>query len=377
MKILSVVGARPNFIKIAPLYRAFLTCPSIKLKIVHTGQHYDSRLSDVFFDQLNLPQPDHYLGVVAGTPTQQTADIMRKFELVLMTEQPDWVLVIGDVTSTLACALAAAQMSVRVAHVEAGLRSGDRQMPEELNRTLIDSLADLLFVTEQAGLDNLKQEGVATEKIHFVGNVMIDSLVQYRQQATQLNRVGELGLAPSEYVLMTMHRPANVDTETGLLRVLEIAGTIAPLKPIVFPIHPRTRANLLKFGLLDQLAALSNVQLIEPQGYLGFLNLLDHAAIVITDSGGIQEETTYLNVPCLTFRNSTERPVTVELGSNQLITDLNPKTIRQNVLEILSGRAKTGQTPPLWDGKTAERIAKIFLNTEITTKTSMYSINSP
>ncbi len=360
MKILNIVGARPNFMKVAPLHRAFQQQPGMISKIVHTGQHYDARMSDVFFNQLELPQPDYYLGVVAGSHTQQTADIMLKFEPILQAEQPDLVLVVGDVTSTIACALVAVRMGVKVAHVEAGLRSGDRTMPEEINRILTDSIADLLFVTEQSGLDNLKQEGVPDERIHFVGNGMIDSLVHYRQKASTLNTVGTMGLIPGSYVLMTMHRPANVDTEAGLQSILQIISDTAQHKTVLFPIHPRTLNNMSKFGLRAQLEAIPNVRLLEPQGYLEFLNLMEHAAIVITDSGGIQEETTYLQVPCLTFRDSTERPITVTLGTNQLLADLNPSTVRQKVQEILNGRTKNGQIPPLWDGHAAERIAQVL-----------------
>lgn len=363
MKILNIVGARPNFMKVAPLHRAFRAYPAIDSKIVHTGQHYDARMSDVFFNQLDLPQPDYYLGVAGGTHTQQTAEIMLKFEEVMTRERPDWVLVVGDVTSTLACALVAVRMGVRVAHVEAGLRSGDRSMPEEINRILTDNLSDLLFVTEQAGLDNLRREGIADAKIRFVGNVMIDSLVHYRQKASELNTVGALGLTPGGYVLMTMHRPANVDAEAGLTSIVQIVADTGPHKTVLFPLHPRTRANLVRFGLMDRLTAIPNVQLLEPQGYLEFLNLMEHAAIVITDSGGIQEETTYLQVPCLTFRDSTERPVTVELGTNQLLVDLNAETVRHHVAAILNGRAKAGVVPPRWDGEAAGRVASILEET--------------
>lgn len=360
MKILSVVGARPNFMKVAPLHRAFLKVPGIQSKIVHTGQHYDARLSAVFIQQLDLPEPAYYLNVGAGMPDQQMADIRQKFEVVLVAEQPDWVLVVGDVTSTLACAQVAAKMGVRVAHVEAGLRSGDEQMPEEINRIQTDAIADLLFVTEQAGLDNLRREGIADERVHFVGNVMIDSLVQYRQKATALNTLSTLGLVPRNYVLVTMHRPANVDTQTGLQNVLKLVENTALHKTVVFPLHPRTRASLTRLGLMPRLVSIPNVQVLEPQGYLEFLNLMEHATVVLTDSGGIQEETTFLNVPCLTFRDTTERPVTVTLGTNQLLADLDPETAHQKLLEILNGRTKTGQIPPLWDGQTAGRIAKIM-----------------
>lgn len=364
MKILSVIGTRPNVMKVAPLHRAFQQHPTIVSTLVHTGQHADTRMSEVFFEQLELPPPDYYLGAASGTQTQQMADIMLKIEPVIGLEKPDWVLVVGDVTSTLACALVAVKMGVRVAHVEAGLRSGDRRMPEEINRILTDALADQLFVTEQAGLDNLKHEGIASEKIHFVGNVMIDSLIHYRPQATALNAVGRLGLAPRSYVLITMHRPANVDAEAGLTRMLQLVEETARERTVLFPLHPRTLARLKTVGLLDRLRAMPGVHLLEPQGYLEFLNLMDQAAIVITDSGGIQEETTYLQVPCLTFRDSTERPVTVDLGTNQLLADLNPETVRQKVAEILAGHAKPGTIPPLWDGRAAHRIATALLHAD-------------
>ena len=349
--------------KVAPLHRAFQKRPDVESKIVHTGQHYDACMSDVFFDQFNLPPPDYCLNAAVGTQTQQTADIMLKFETVLTAERPDWVLVVGDVTSTLACALVAVRMGIRVAHVEAGLRSSDRRMPEEINRILTDDLSDLLFVTEQAGLNNLRREGVAPEKIHFVGNVLIDSLVQYRRKAADLNTVGALGLAPGQYVLLTIHRPANVDNEVNLQTIVQIVENTALQRTVVFPVHPRTRANLTHFGLMDRLTTIPNVCILEPQGYLEFLNLMEHAAIVITDSGGIQEETTYLQVPCLTFRDSTERPVTVDLGTNQLLADLNPETVRQKVVAIVSGQARSGVIPPLWDGQTAGRIAEIITKT--------------
>lgn len=360
MKILSVVGTRPNFMKVAPLHRAFMNQPGIQSKLVHTGQHYDPQLSDVFIRQLDLPLPDHYLAAVGGTIPQLTADIIRKFDAVIRAERPDWVLVVGDVTSTLACALTAVQLGIRVAHVEAGLRSGDRQMPEEINRILVDSMADLLFVTEQAAQDNLLREGISAEKIHAVGNVMIDSLVQQLDSANELNTVGQLGMNPKQYILLTMHRPVNVDTASGLNRLIQLIEVAASHRMVVFPLHPRTRARLEKFGLMSDLLSLDNVRMIAPQGYLEFLNLMQHAAMVMTDSGGIQEETTYLNVPCLTMRTSTERPVTIELGTNQLLTDLTPAAVSRNIADVLNRPTRPAQIPPLWDGKAAMRIAKIF-----------------
>jgi UDP-N-acetylglucosamine 2-epimerase (non-hydrolysing) len=362
MKILSVVGARPNFMKVAPLHRAFLTYPAIESKLVHTGQHYDAAMSDVFFTQLELPQPDYYLNIGHGTSTRQTAIILQKFERIVQMEQPDWVLVVGDVTSTVACALAAAQAGVRVAHVEAGLRSGDGRMPEERNRRLTDALSDLLFVTEPAGVANLQREGIAAEKIHLVGNVLIDSLMQHRSLAATRNVVGELGITPNHYILLTMHRPHNVDAEVGLAKIVQIVVNASAYMRVVFPLHPRTKTNLLHFRLMAQLSTLPNVILLEPQGYLEFLNLMEQAAMVITDSGGVQEETTYLQVPCLTFRTSTERPITIDVGTNQLIADLNPETVIQKMKEVVSGHQKIGQLPFLWDGQAAGRIAEIMVN---------------
>jgi UDP-N-acetylglucosamine 2-epimerase (non-hydrolysing) len=321
-------------------------------------------MSAVFFQQLDLPEPDYCLGVNSDTPTQQTAEIMQRFEPILTDEQPDWVVVIGDVTSTLACALVANRLGIRVAHVEAGLRSGDRTMAEEINRILTDALADCLFVTEQAGLDNLEREGIDPANVYFVGNVMIDSLVRYRSKADQVNIVRTFALQPRSYILMTMHRPSNVDTQMGLWRVLQLVDYAAQYRTVVLPLHPRTRANLDKLGLLLRLETMPNVLLLEPQGYLEFLNLMEHAAVVITDSGGIQEETTYLRVPCLTFRESTERPVTIELGTNQLVPDLDPETARLKLVELLTGWVKPSQLPPLWDGQTADRIVDVLLTVD-------------
>jgi UDP-N-acetylglucosamine 2-epimerase (non-hydrolysing) len=347
--------------KVAPLHRAFLHYPFLQSKIVHTGQHYDNRMSDVFFNQLGLPAPDYFLGIGGGSHSQQTARIMLAFEPILRQERPDVVLVVGDVTSTLACALVAVKEHVPLVHVEAGLRSGDRSMPEEINRILTDRISDYLFVTEQAGLDNLAAENVPDGKVYFVGNVMIDSLVHYQQQAREMSLLAELGVQAGTYALMTMHRPANVDQEEGLRSIVQIVKDTARLRTVLFPIHPRTRANMEKHGLLAELEAVPNLHLLEPQGYLEFLHLMQHASLIITDSGGIQEETTFLQVPCLTFRDSTERPVTVELGTNYLLRDLDPQTVRRHVAAILDGKAKQGAIPPLWDGKAAGRIASILV----------------
>jgi UDP-N-acetylglucosamine 2-epimerase (non-hydrolysing) len=361
LKILSVVGARPNFMKIAPLHRAFLACPEIEHRIVHTGQHYDARMSAVFFEQLELPVPDHYLGVQAGTLTEQTAQIMTAFEKVLQLERPDWVLVVGDVTSTFACALTAVRMNIPVAHVEAGLRSGDRNMPEEINRILTDAIASLLFVTESSALEHLQREGISTEKIVMAGNCMIDSLVFYQKKAAELSILPSLMLSPKNYALVTLHRPSNVDTREGLETVLEMLTDCAKKIPVVFPVHPRTRRNLETFGLKKRIEQISGLQIIDPQGYLEFLHLLEQARFVLTDSGGVQEESTFLQVPCLTFRSSTERPVTVSLGTNELMAELLPKKVAEKVDDILNGRWKKGQIPPLWDGQAAQRIAREFV----------------
>ena len=355
MKILNIVGARPNFMKVAPLHRAFSKHQNITSKIVHTGQHFDAKMSDVFFEQLELPKPHYFLGISGGSHTEVTARTMIEFEKIVKQEKPDVVLVVGDVNATLACALVAVKEHIPLVHVEAGLRSGDRKMPEEINRILVDSIADHLFITEQDGLDNLKKEGVDAQKVHFVGNVMIDSLVYYKEKASRLNIAGQMKIE-RDYILVTMHRPANVDTKEGLESILEIIENASRHLSIVFPIHPRTRNNMECFGLTERLNDIPNVFITEPQGYLEFLNLMDNAKIIVTDSGGIQEETTFLKIPCLTFRNSTERPITVTMGTNQLLSDLNPVTAYQKIKDVLDGNFKKGQIPPLWDGHAAERI---------------------
>ena len=361
IKILSVVGARPNFMKVAPLHRAFTASGRIESRIVHTGQHYDARMSDIFFNQLGLPEPHHYLGVGGGSHTHQKANVMLKFEAVLREEAPDLVLVVGDVNATTATTLVAVKEGIPVAHVEAGLRSGDRSMPEEVNRVVTDAICQYHFVTEHSGLVNLARENATSRGIHFVGNVMIDSLVHFRKQAAAGDTLARLGLAPKSYLLTTMHRPHNVDGPAGLAAITDILRRSAERLPVVFPMHPRTRNNLEKHGLLAAVEAIDNLHLLEPQGYLQFLQLMDNARLIVTDSGGIQEETTYLQVPCLTFRDTTERPITVELGTNILMDDLDPDSVMAAVGDILEGRAKRGVVPPLWDGRAAERIRDILL----------------
>jgi UDP-N-acetylglucosamine 2-epimerase (non-hydrolysing) len=361
IKILNIVGARPNFMKISPLHRAFNNRKEINSKILHTGQHYDEKMSDIFFNQLELPKPDFYLGIGGGSHTYQKAHVMLKFEEILKEEKPDLVLVVGDVNATAACSIVAVKMGIPVAHVEAGLRSGDRRMPEEINRIITDAISNYLFITEQSGIDNLKKEGVPDEKVFFVGNVMIDSLIYYREKASKLNLLDSLNLAVKDYILMTMHRPANVDNVESLKDILQIIQSATQQKKVVFPIHPRTSNNFKKYGLFGDLENIPNLILLEPQGYLQFLHLMDNACLIITDSGGIQEETTYLQVPCLTFRDSTERPVTVDLGTNLLLADLDPQTVKIKMEEILDGKTKKGIIPPLWDGKAAERIADTLI----------------
>ncbi len=357
-KVISVVGARPNFMKIAPIHKAFLKYSNtINHLICHTGQHYDKKMSKVFFDDLELPKPDFYLGVGGGTHAEQTGKIMIEFEKILLAENPDLVLVVGDVNSTIACTLAAAKLHIKTAHVESGLRSFDRDMPEEINRLLTDSISDFLFVTEQSGLDNLIKEGVSKDKIFFTGNVMIDSLINYLPKADKSNILRELQVTDSPFVLITLHRPSNVDEKDQLIKLFDFINRIAIQRKVVFPIHPRTLKNLKEFNILDSLSA--NIILTEPIGYIDFLCCTKNAELILTDSGGIQEESTYLGVQCITLRKTTERPVTVDVGTNQLLgLDLNKIEIAAN--EILSGKIKKGQIPNLWDGKAAERITAII-----------------
>lgn len=360
MKVINVVGARPNFMKIAPLHRALQQDGAFESMIVHTGQHYDEQMSDVFFRQLELPEPDRYLGVGSGTHAQQTARVMTAFESVVEEEAPDLVIVVGDVNSTLACSLVAVKQHVPVAHVEAGLRSGDRRMPEEINRIVTDSISDLLFVTEESAIDNLQREGIGEEKIVFVGNVMIDALVQFQEKAAETTILEDLDLPVGEYVLMTMHRPSNVDHKAGIEEILRMIRRID--RPVVFPIHPRTQQRFEAFDLADALTAVDHLILQEPLGYLEFLQLMRHAAAVITDSGGIQEETTYLQVPCLTLRPSTERPVTVTQGTNTLLP-LDATAVTEALQRRIDGSQGAAQRPPRWDGKAAERIVDILRET--------------
>jgi UDP-N-acetylglucosamine 2-epimerase (non-hydrolysing) len=337
--------------KAAPVVRA-LRERGVKQTLVHTGQHYDANMSDVFFQQLGMPEPDVNMGVGSGSHAKQTAEVMARFEPVVLERKPDVVLVYGDVNSTVAAVLVCAKLLVSVGHVEAGLRSFDRTMPEEINRLVTDQLADFLFTPSEDGDINLRHEGVSTEKIHRVGNVMIDSLVRLLPAAMQCNRNG----LPARYALVTLHRPANVDDSRVLKRILESLLDINRDLDIVFPVHPRTRQRIAEFGI-----DVRHLHLLEPIPYIEFLALQSRATVVITDSGGIQEETTYLKVPCITMRDNTERPITLTMGTNVLVgRDIGK--LRTELSKVLDGRAKTGAIPPLWDGRAGERIADILLN---------------
>ncbi len=362
LKIISVVGARPNFMKIAPVHRAFLKHKGIVDHLIcHTGQHYDERMSKIFFTDLKLPEPDFYLGAGSGSHAEQTARIMIEFEKIVVAEQPDLVIVAGDVNSTIACSLVAVKLGVKVAHIEAGLRSFDRTMPEEINRILTDSISDYLFVTEESGLTNLEKEGVSKEKIFFTGNVMIDSLSYFLPEADKSGILKEYSLAKEQYCLVTLHRPSNVDSSEFLVTLFEVLNGIAEKVKVIFPVHPRTMKNIEAAGLKEKLS--TDVILTEPIGYIDFLALTKNAGLIVTDSGGIQEESTYLGVQCITVRENTERPITVKLGTNQLIgTDL--QKVKAAALEIIGGRKKEGTIPPLWDGHSAERIVDILLGIE-------------
>jgi UDP-N-acetylglucosamine 2-epimerase (non-hydrolysing) len=350
VQVFHIVGARPNFMKVAPVMNALKTRKHVVQTLVHTGQHYDANMSDVFFEQLGIPAPDVNLAVGSGTHARQTSEIMTRFEPVLLERRPDLVLVYGDVNSTVATALVCAKLGVRVGHVEAGLRSFDRTMPEEINRLVTDQLADLLFTPSEDGDVNLQKEGIAAEKIFRVGNVMIDSLVKLLPAAQLQNRNG----LPGRYALVTLHRPANVDDSIILKRILQSLLEVSHDLSVIFPAHPRTRKRIADFGLhADQL------QILDPLSYLEFLAMQSRATVVITDSGGIQEETTYLGVPCLTLRENTERPITVSLGTNVLV-GRDPEKLRSELARILAGHAKKGTIPPLWDGHAGARIAALL-----------------
>lgn len=360
MKVLCVVGARPNFMKIAPIMRALGRRPGVSTVLVHTGQHYDVRMNATFFEQLGLPAPDISLEVGSGTHAVQTAEIMRRFEPELEAQAPDAVLVVGDVNSTIACALVAVKCGVPVVHVEAGLRSRDRRMPEEINRLLTDQISDRLYVTERSATDNLAAEGIDSSRVVFAGNVMIDSLVAGRAHevapAETFVAAGQPGFAPDgRYALLTLHRPSNVDDAEVLSRLLDAIVSIATDLPVVFPMHPRTRSRIEASGRLDLFDA-PGLLVLPPLGYFEMLGLMAGATLVMTDSGGVQEETTALGIPCLTLRENTERPITVDEGTNTLV-GTSVQALRLGVDRILAGQGKRGRRPEGWDGHAAERIA--------------------
>jgi len=353
MKIVNICGARPNFMKISPLMRAYQQYSSIEPMLVHTGQHYDTNMSDLFFRQLGIPEPDINLEVGSGSHAVQTAEVMKRFEQVVLEHKPDWIVVVGDVNSTIACALVGKKLDVSVAHVEAGLRSFDRQMPEEINRVLTDAISDLLFVSEPSGLENLKNEGVPDERVHFVGNVMIDTLQANLAKAEQSTVLADMGLEEGRFNVVTLHRPSNVDEAGSLGRIADALDVIQADLPTVFPMHPRTVYNIKRMGL----------RIVEPLGYLDFLKLMGKAAVVLTDSGGIQEETTILGVSCLTLRENTERPVTLTSGTNTLVGG-DPKRIIEAYQQCRLGSQNGSAVPEKWDGRAAERIAKAMVTAD-------------
>jgi len=344
--------------KVAPVLNALSKSTNARIDsiLVHTGQHYDYEMSQVFFQELELPKPDIYLGVGSGTHAEQTGKVLIEIEKTLLQEKPDLVLVVGDVNSTLAASIAAAKLNIPVAHVEAGLRSFDRTMPEEINRLLTDAISSYLFTHSPEADENLKKEGVEAGKIHFVGNVMVDSLMQYREKAANRNTVQQLGLERNGYALLTLHRPANVDEKDVLEKILDALRRISERIPVIFPAHPRTQKRIKEFDMNFQ-----SVMVTSPLGYLDFMNLEMNAKLVMTDSGGIQEETTVLNIPCLTLRENTERPVTVTKGTN-IIVGTGTKDIIDSTFKILDGSIKSGSIPDMWDGKAADRIVNIIIN---------------
>ena len=361
MKIVNVVGARPNFMKIAPLVAEYRKHPEIEPLLIHTGQHYDEKMSDLFFRQLDIPEPDINLEIGSAGHAVQTAEIMKAFEHIVLEDKPDAVLVVGDVNSTIACGLVAVKLGVRLIHVEAGLRSGDRTMPEEINRILTDSISDLLFCTEKNGVDNLIHEGIPGEKIFLVGNVMIDTLLRNKTKAEDSNVLNQLDLNGNDFAVLTLHRPSNVDDAAVFGRILDALEIIQGDMPVIFPVHPRTRRNLYSTSLGKRAGAMAGLRLLDPVGYLDFLKLVSSAKIVLTDSGGIQEETTVLRIPCLTLRENTERPVTVEMGSNRVVGTDTSKII-EAYKQVKDGDRSETQPPPLWDGHAAERIVRILLD---------------
>ncbi|MCH2235070.1 MAG: UDP-N-acetylglucosamine 2-epimerase (non-hydrolyzing) [Crocinitomicaceae bacterium] len=362
-KILVVVGTRPNFIKITQfrrLHEAY--ADQIEMKILHTGQHYDNKMSKIFFEQFNMA-PDFMLDLESKSPASQMGEIMMKLEEICKEYTPDLIMVPGDVNSTFATALAANKMNIKFAHIESGLRSFDREMPEEINRILTDEIADILLVTEQSGLDNLKNEGVSDDRIAYVGNTMIDTIVAFQDKINACSILSDLALEPKKFILMTMHRPSNVDDLEGLKKLISLIKGLGRDFKVVFPIHPRTVKKSKEYGIYDELISLGNLIISEPMDYCSFQRLTKESFMVITDSGGIQEETTFYQVPCLTVRENTERPSTITIGTNQLM-GFDTELILEKVEEAKAGNAKRGEIPPLWDGKATDRIFE-FIVTEL------------
>jgi UDP-N-acetylglucosamine 2-epimerase (non-hydrolysing) len=352
--ITCVVGARPNFIKIAAILREFGRRPEINPFLIHTGQHFSPEMSATFFEDLDIPQPDLNLEIGPGSPTVQTAEMMKGLEAALMNQRPDLVLVVGDVNSTLAAALVAPKLGVPLAHVEAGLRSFDRSMPEELNRVLTDAVSDYLFVSEPSGLGNLRREGVPDSKVFFTGNVMIDTLLRFRDRAMQSDILDRMGVEPGKYALVTLHRPGNVDDPERLSALTQMLMRLSTHLPVVFPVHPRTRQKLPPIE-----KPMPHLKLVPPAGYLDFMKLMSQARIVLTDSGGIQEETTILGTQCITVRENTERPVTIEQGTNHL-AGVDPERVLAVALDLLACAPRPNRTPDLWDGRASVRIADVL-----------------
>src|SRR5258706_13982799 len=370
LKIIIVAGARPNFMKVAPIVAAMKRRRNeFQALLVHTGHHYDEAMSEAFFRDLEMQEADVYLGVGSASHAQQTAAIMQAFEPVLIQEQPDWVVVVGDVNSTLACALVSVKLGIKVAHVEAGLRSHDRAMPEEINRLLTDQIAELLLTPSRDADTNLIVEGIPEERISMVGNVMIDSLLSQLDRAKRSTARADLGLTEKEYAVLTLHRPSNVDDNAAFRRIIEALEEIARRLPIVFPAHPRTRKMIAELGLTERVEKIKGLRVIDPVGYLDFLQLLMDARLVLTDSGGIQEESTVLGIPCITLRENTERPITVEIGTNTIAGTTSAPIVKAalDALDHPAGKAAP-RVPPLWDGPTADRIlAALIQRNEVST----------
>lgn len=361
IKIINVVGARPNFMKIAPLMAEMKKYDQIHPVLLHTGQHYDEKMSKLFFEELHIPKPDIFLGVGSNTHAKQVAKIMDLFDDVCAAEKPDAVLVVGDVNSTLACSLVASKLGIKIIHLEAGLRSFDRTMPEEINRIVTDSLSDLLLTPSEDANEQLLKEGIDRKKIHWVGNIMIDTLYHVMPTIETSKILETFRLTPNRYVLVTLHRPSNVDTKENLTTILNLFQGIPKDFSIVFPIHPRTKKNLTDFGLDNVVNGMTNLILTEPLGYIDFQRLMTKTQLVITDSGGIQEETTTLKIPCITLRDNTERPITVTMGSNILVKKNEFGNLPMLLEKALSGNWKKSEIPPFWDGMTSQRVVDVIL----------------